>query len=279
MSTQELSRSKLLIIIQALVRLALIIAIVFLLLKIVKPLILSVVFWIAIEIILHQKRHQKINKQQDKKILEQAISSCENQLQQQQYLHKEYQLSHTSIQRVEELQEQLAKVHNSLVQEREKNQTAKDFEEYILEEHRLLETKNQKLCRELQAAKEQIRYWVYRANDLEQNCCTPQENFPEEYDNTDFLLILESEARESLKELDHLDKTKHAKVLKTLSLLSTNPHHPSLQSHEYQSLSTSNGKKVFTSYVENHTPSAWRVFWYYGPGSGFVTIHSITPHP
>ena len=279
MSTQELSRSKLLIIIQALVRLALIIAIVLLLLKIVKPVILSVVFWIIIEIILRQKRHQKIHKQQDKKILEEAIYSCENQLQQQQYLHREYQLSHTSIQRVEELQEQLANVHKSLVQEREKSQRAKDFEEYILEENRLLETKNQKLCRELQAAKEQIRYWVYRANDLEQNCCTPQENFPEEYDNTDFLLILESEARESLKELDHLDKTKHAKVLKTLSLLSTNPHHPSLQSHEYQSLSTSNGKKVFTSYVENHTPSAWRVFWFYGPGQGFVTIHSITPHP
>ena len=279
MSTQELSRSKPLIIIQALGRLALIIAVVFLLLKVVKPVILSVVFWIAIEIILLQKRHQKLDKQQDKKLLEEAISSCENQLQQQQYLHEEYQLSHTSIERLEELQEQLTKVQDSLVQEREKSQRAKDFEEYILEENRLLETKNQKICRELQAAKEQIRYWVYRANDLEQNCCTPQENLPAEYDDTDFLLILKSEARESLTELDHLDKTKHAKVLKTLSLLSTNPHHPSLQSHEYQSLSSSNGKKVFASYVENHTPSAWRVFWYYGPGQGFVTVHSITPHP
>ena len=279
MNTQELSRSKLLIIIQALGRLALIVAIVLLLLNFANPVVLSVFFWIAIEIILHQQRHQKLYKQHNKKLLEEAILSCENQLRQHQDLYQDCQLNHTSIDRFEELKSKLTKSQNSLAQEREKSQRAKDFEDYILEENRLLETKNQKLCRELQAAKEQIRYWVYRANDLEQNGCTPQESFPAEYDDTDFLLILESEARESLKELDHLDRTKHAKVLKTLSLLSINPHHPSLQSHEYQSLSTSNGKKVFASYVENHTPSAWRVFWYYGPGQGFVTIHSITPHP
>jgi len=31
--------------------------------------------------------------------------------------------------------------------------------------------------------------------------------------------------------------------------------------------------------VENRTPSAFRVFWYYGPGKDTLTILAITPHP
>jgi hypothetical protein len=39
------------------------------------------------------------------------------------------------------------------------------------------------------------------------------------------------------------------------------------------------GQPLWDSYVENHTPSAWRIFWHYGPGDGEITIVTIGPHP
>ena len=44
-------------------------------------------------------------------------------------------------------------------------------------------------------------------------------------------------------------------------------------------LSGPNNEEVFEAYVENKTPAAFRVFWYYGPGQGVITILAITPHP
>ncbi|BAZ21137.1 hypothetical protein NIES4073_20150 [Kalymmatonema gypsitolerans NIES-4073] len=38
-------------------------------------------------------------------------------------------------------------------------------------------------------------------------------------------------------------------------------------------------QKVFEAYVENNTPSAWRIFWYYGPDQSFITVWAIAPHP
>lgn len=31
--------------------------------------------------------------------------------------------------------------------------------------------------------------------------------------------------------------------------------------------------------TQNNPPSAWRLFWHYGPGQGVITVVSITPHP
>lgn len=62
-------------------------------------------------------------------------------------------------------------------------------------------------------------------------------------------------------------------------MLEANPRHPGLNSHKYAELKGANGEDVWESYVENRTPSAWRVFWHYGPGKDTVTIVSITPHP
>ncbi len=68
------------------------------------------------------------------------------------------------------------------------------------------------------------------------------------------------------------------KILKTLGLLETNPRHPGLQTHKYSGLRGLNGEEVFEAYVENRTPSAWRVFWHYGPPEpGQITIIVITP--
>jgi len=68
-------------------------------------------------------------------------------------------------------------------------------------------------------------------------------------------------------------------VRKTLGLMETNLRHPSLQTHEFQSLKGPNGEKVFEAYAQQNIPSAYRVFWYYGPGRKEITIVAITPHP
>jgi hypothetical protein len=70
-------------------------------------------------------------------------------------------------------------------------------------------------------------------------------------------------------------------VAKTVSLLSTNPRHPGLKTHEYDSIENPYGgkKKVFEAYAQNRTPGAYRVFWCYGPDARDVTIIAITPHP
>ncbi|QDU82461.1 hypothetical protein Pla110_42180 [Polystyrenella longa] len=70
-------------------------------------------------------------------------------------------------------------------------------------------------------------------------------------------------------------------VAKTLALLRTNPRHPGLNTHEYDSIENpfDKKKKVFEAYVQNKTPGAYRVFWCYGPDSKELTIIAITPHP
>jgi len=75
-------------------------------------------------------------------------------------------------------------------------------------------------------------------------------------------------------------KKKHCKaVKKTIKFLSMNPLHNSLQTHEFTSLKGPSGEKVFEAYAQQRTPAAYRVFWYYGPSKGVITIVTITPHP
>ena len=75
-------------------------------------------------------------------------------------------------------------------------------------------------------------------------------------------------------------------VKKALGFLEVNPSHPSLNSHEFTSLSGANGEKVFEAYAQNNTPGAYRIFWHYGPDEFIkkkrvpvITIIAITPHP
>lgn len=70
-------------------------------------------------------------------------------------------------------------------------------------------------------------------------------------------------------------------VSKCLAMLKNNPRHPGLQTHEYKSMEHPFEKdaKVFEAYAQNRTPSAYRVFWCYGPGRKEITILSIAPHP
>ena len=89
------------------------------------------------------------------------------------------------------------------------------------------------------------------------------------------------EARTSYDKLrnDPARLKQYKAVRKCITLLAQDPRHPGLQTHEYESLVGPVGEKVFEAYAEQHTPAAYRVFWYYGPSRGMLTIIAITPHP
>jgi hypothetical protein len=94
-------------------------------------------------------------------------------------------------------------------------------------------------------------------------------------------LLLTETARQQLSALEHDSSQKAAAkaVKKTLALMQQNLRHPSLQTHEFTSLKGPTGEKVFEAYAQHHTPGAYRIFWYYGPGKGQISVAAITPHP
>ncbi len=96
-----------------------------------------------------------------------------------------------------------------------------------------------------------------------------------------FILYFTSTAKKALKELkeNSSQQKKYKAVTKALKFLSENPKHPSLQTHEYHSLQGPNKEKVFEAYAEQKTPAAYRIFFFYGPRRGTITIFAITPHP
>lgn len=95
-----------------------------------------------------------------------------------------------------------------------------------------------------------------------------------------FDLVFTKISKKELSDLDHpASQVRLKKVRKTLGLLQRDPRYPGLNSHKYSSISGSNGEEIWESYVENNTPSAWRVFWHYGPDDGQITIVSIAAHP
>lgn len=96
-----------------------------------------------------------------------------------------------------------------------------------------------------------------------------------------FKLHLTNAARATQDQLKNssTDQKRYRAVKKTLTLLADNPRHHSLQTHEFTSLKGPNGEKVFEAYAEQNTPAAYRVFFYYGPSRGIITVVAITPHP
>lgn len=96
-----------------------------------------------------------------------------------------------------------------------------------------------------------------------------------------FELFFADRAHEVLAELRekrHVRKRK--KVAKTLRLLAEQgPSYPGLNCHPYQSVPGPNGATLWECYVENQTPSAWRIWWCYGPDADSLTIIDIGPHP
>lgn len=93
-------------------------------------------------------------------------------------------------------------------------------------------------------------------------------------------------ADEQYKALEHAKAAIFVQVRKAIGYLEIDPHHPSLNTHEFTSLTGANGEKVFEAYPQNNTPGAYRIFWHYGPDetkgkkrTPVITIVAITPHP
>jgi hypothetical protein len=64
-----------------------------------------------------------------------------------------------------------------------------------------------------------------------------------------------------------------------ITKIAHDPRYKGLNSHKYEFLSERYGKEVWESYVQNNTPSAWRLFWFYGPSKDEITLVLATPHP
>lgn len=69
------------------------------------------------------------------------------------------------------------------------------------------------------------------------------------------------------------------RIGKAMQLLSADPKHNSLITHEIKELSDMFGARIWQSYVANKTPGAGRLFWTYGPGKNEITIVGYSPHP
>lgn len=98
-----------------------------------------------------------------------------------------------------------------------------------------------------------------------------------------FALRFSTEAKIQLEKLNS-ETTKagnaaNRAVRKALAYLEQNPRHPSLNTHEYNSLSGSSDEKVWEAYAQNQTPGAYRIFFHYGPAANVITVIAITPHP
>lgn len=93
-----------------------------------------------------------------------------------------------------------------------------------------------------------------------------------------FELVLTEKVQRVLDELQR-DPAKLRKVEKCLAKLEEDPRQSGLSSHPYDDIRGPLGEKIFESYVENHTPSAWRVWWYYGPEQETLTVFDLGPHP
>ena len=71
---------------------------------------------------------------------------------------------------------------------------------------------------------------------------------------------------------------KYDKFKKTIKLLrDVGPRHTGLKTHAMKTWCTDDGKQIWNSYVENGTPSAWRMYWIYD-GPDTIHVLSVGPH-
>ncbi len=71
----------------------------------------------------------------------------------------------------------------------------------------------------------------------------------------------------------------YQKLGKAMKLLSVNPRHTGLHTHDIEALSKRYGIKVWESYLENNKGAAGRIFWVYAPNKNDITIIGLEPHP
>ena len=98
-----------------------------------------------------------------------------------------------------------------------------------------------------------------------------------------FELSFADSADVELKRLEQSpsEEAKTKQIKKALGNLSKNPRHPALQTHKFDGFSNPFDPKedVFVAYAQQHTPSAARILWCYGPQQKKITILAIVAHP
>lgn len=96
-----------------------------------------------------------------------------------------------------------------------------------------------------------------------------------------YRLKLTPRALEQRSWLQRSNSRRFKKVQKALKLLKDNPAHPGLNAHKWDRLKgkAPDGGDMWTAYVENNAPSAWRIFFFYdGREPGVIYVTSIEPH-
>jgi hypothetical protein len=94
-----------------------------------------------------------------------------------------------------------------------------------------------------------------------------------------FELIFTPQADLDLREIENDPSKKDIlkAVRKTLGFMETNLRHLSLNTHEFTTLKGPKGEKIFEAYIQQKTPAAYPIFWYYGTDRKQITIVAITP--
>ena len=95
-----------------------------------------------------------------------------------------------------------------------------------------------------------------------------------------FSLTVTPEAKEQIRTImeDSSKAGLQKQLKKAFGFLSQNPKHPGLNSHPLAGSEKSLGIKVWTSYVQNRTPQAYRILWSYGTNKDEIVILSVIPH-
>ena len=209
------------------------------------------------------------------------IATLETQRQQ---LHQHCQATQAEIATLETQRQQLhqhcQKTQAEIATLETQYQQLLDNSQEMVIEIKLLEAQCQQLRYNCKNAQREIEILETQYQQLQEH--TQFLKFDRRTTNQDLnspLLVLSMRAIEQLCDLYRKDKNKYKKVYKTLKNMMENLCHPGLQTHKIQSKLGPSGEDIWTAYVENKTPSAWRVFWYYGPGDRLITIDDIVPHP
>ncbi len=96
-----------------------------------------------------------------------------------------------------------------------------------------------------------------------------------------YRLKLTLRADEQFNWLRGTNARRFKKVQKALRFLKDNPAHPGLNAHQWDELKgkAPDGGDMWTAYIENHTPSAWRIFYFIDSRDpGLIYVTSIEPH-
>ena len=95
-----------------------------------------------------------------------------------------------------------------------------------------------------------------------------------------YSIEIEKTAEKVINQVATRDRAKAKKIAKTLAFLQEpGPDYQSLATHRYEDFDDRFGERIWQSNIETGTPSAWRIWWYYGPGDGVITIVDLGPHP